>query len=130
MRALFALCCLAGPALAEPPPLTAEEFDALTLGRTMTWSEFGSVYGVEYYLPNRQVRWTAVGDDCKTGHWYPEGQAICFLYEDDPAPDCWKITVSGPDLLAHYTTSAPDTAPVVVTETTEALACFGPKVGT
>lgn len=129
MRSLLALCLLASPALADPPPLTAEDFDALTLGRTMTWSEFGSVYGVEQYLPGRKVRWTIVGDDCKTGHWYPEGDAICFLYEDDLAPDCWKITPSGSALLARYTTSPPDTAPVVVTETTEPLACFGPEVG-
>lgn len=129
MRALLAMCLLASPALAEPP-LTADQFGALTLGRTMSWSEFGAVYGVEQYLPDRQVRWTEVGDDCKTGYWYPEGTAICFQYEDDPAPDCWEITVSGRDLLARYTTNPPDTAPVVVTGTTEPLACFGPKVGT
>ena len=63
MRLLFAICLISGPALAEPL-LTADDFDALTKGRTMTWSEFGTVYGVEQYLPNRQVRWTVVGDDC------------------------------------------------------------------
>lgn len=129
MRLPLLLALAATPALADPPPLTAEEFDALTLGRTMTWSEFGSVYGVEQYLPGRKVRWTVVGDDCKAGHWYAEGSAICFQYEDDPAPDCWEITASDRDLLARYTTNPPDTAPVVVTETTEPLACFGPEVG-
>lgn len=128
MRALLSLALIAGPALADPL-LTAEDFDALTLGRTMTWSEFGTVYGVEYYLPNRQVRWTVVGDDCKAGHWYPDGDAICFQYEDDPAPDCWEISASAGSLLARYTTNPPETAPVIVTETTEPLACFGPKVG-
>lgn len=128
MRCCLALLLLASPALADPP-LTAQEFEALTLGRTMTWAEFGSVYGVEHYLPGRQVRWTEPGDDCKAGHWYPEGNAICFQYEDDPAPDCWEISRSGPDLLARYTTNPPDAAPVIVQETTELLACFGPKVG-
>jgi hypothetical protein len=128
MRTLLALCLISGPAIAEPL-LTAEDFDALTQGRTMTWSEFGTVYGVEQYLPNRQVRWTVVGDDCKAGHWYPDGKAICFQYEDDLAPDCWEISASGTDLLARYTTNPPETDPVVVTETTEPLACFGPKVG-
>jgi hypothetical protein len=132
MRALLALCLISGAALGPAfvePLLTAEEFDALTLGRTMTWSEFGTVYGVEYYLPNRQIRWTVVGDDCKAGHWYPDGDAICFQYEDDPAPDCWEISASGPDFLARYTANPPDAEPVIVTETTERLACFGPKVG-
>lgn len=126
-RAVLALF-LATPALAETP-LTAQEFDALTLGRTMTWAEFGAVYGVEQYLPGRRVRWTVMGDDCKTGHWYEDGAAICFQYEDDPAPDCWEITSSGADLLARYTTNPPEAEPVVVSETTEPLACFGPEVG-
>jgi hypothetical protein len=128
MRALFALLMIASPAVADPL-LTAEDFDALTLGRTMTWSEFGTVYGVEQYLPDRQVRWTVVGDDCKAGHWYPDGDAICFQYEDDPAPDCWEISALGEDLLARYTTNPPDAEPVVVQFSDEPLACFGPKVG-
>ncbi len=128
MRALLALILAAGPALAQPL-LTAEEFDALTLGRTMTWSEFGAVYGVEQYLPGRKVRWTVLGDDCKAGHWYPDGAAICFRYEDDIEPDCWEITASGPDLLARFTMNPPGAEPVIVTETTDPLACFGPEVG-
>jgi hypothetical protein len=39
---LAVLFLAATPALADPP-LTAEAFDALTLGRTMTWAEFGTV---------------------------------------------------------------------------------------
>lgn len=122
------LVLAAAPALAEQP-MTAEAFDALTLGRTMTWAEFGTVYGVEQYLPGRTVRWTALGGDCMTGHWYQDNTAICFLYEDDIAPDCWEITRSGVDLSARYTTNPPEAEPVIVTETTEPLACFGPKVG-
>ncbi len=128
LATLAFLLFAASPALAEAP-LTAEEFDALTLGRTMTWSEFGAVYGVELYLPGRKVRWTIEGDDCVAGHWYQDGPAICFQYENDIAPDCWEITRSGPDFLARYTTNSPETDPVVVQDTTETLACFGPEVG-
>lgn len=128
MRIALALLFLAGPAFAEAP-LTAEEFDALTQGRTMTWAEFGQVYGVEQYLPDRRVRWTILGEHCKIGHWYPEGRLICFQYEDDPVPDCWEITAGGSGLLARYAGSAPDSTPVVVEETKEPLACFGPEVG-
>ena len=106
-------------------PLSALVFKTLT----MTWAEFGSVYGVEQYLPGRKVRWTVPGDDCKTGHWYQDGPAICFQYEDDIDPDCWEITASGSDLLARYTTNPPEAEPVIVTETIEPLACFGPEVG-
>jgi hypothetical protein len=128
LRALLPLVLLAAPALAETP-LTAEDFDALTQGRIMTWAEFGQVYGVEQYLPDRRVRWTVLGDDCRAGHWYPEGDTICFQYEDDPLPDCWVITRSATGLLARYTTNPPEAEPVVVEESSEALACFGPEVG-
>lgn len=133
MRLALLFALLAAPALAAPvqaePLLTAGEFDALTLGRTMTWAEYGQVYGVEQYLPNHRVRWTVLGDDCKLGHWYQEGTAICFVYEDDPEPDCWDISLSGTGMRAHYLTDPPATEPVLVEETTETMPCFGPEVG-
>lgn len=128
MRAALALVLLATPVLAEPT-LSAEEFDALTLGRTMTWAEFGSVYGVEQYLPGRKVRWTVVGDDCRTGNWYPDGSAICFLYEGDIDPYCWEITASVAGFRARLATDPPESEPVVVEDTTEQMACLGPEVG-
>ena len=128
MRLALLLCLAAGPGLAEPA-LSAAEFDALTLGRTMTWSEYGQVYGVEQYLPDRRVRWTVLGDDCKAGHWYEEAGQICFVYDGDPVPDCWEITLNGAGMLAHFVTNPTDDEPVVVQETTEPMACFGPKVG-
>lgn len=128
MRAALLLALFATSAHADPL-LTADEFDALTLGRTMTWAEFGQVYGVEQYLPDRQVRWTVVGDECKLGHWYPEGDAICFVYEDDPEPNCWAISVSGSGMQAYFLGDPPQTEPVIVEETHESMPCFGPEVG-
>jgi hypothetical protein len=129
VRLVLLLLVAASPAFAEPP-LTAEAFEALTLGRTMTWAEYGRVYGVEQYLEGRRVRWTVLGDDCKAGHWYQAGDQICFQYEDDPAPDCWTITPGPEGMIARYAGNPPDAEPVVVQETTEPMACFGPEVGT
>jgi hypothetical protein len=133
MRTLVALLLAAAAALASAAfadePLDADAFDALTLGRTMTWAEFGTVYGVEEYLPNRRVRWSAVGDDCKLGHWYAEAGAICFRYEDDPEPDCWIVTRSETGLLARYLTNPPETDPVVVEDAPAPMSCPGPEVG-
>ncbi len=128
IRAALLLALLATSAHAEPL-LTAEEFDALTLGRTMTWAEFGQVYGVEQYLPDHQVRWTELGTDCKLGHWYQEGTAICFLYEDDPEPNCWAISQSVSGMQASFLADPPGNEPVVVEETHEPMPCFGPEVG-
>lgn len=122
---------LSAPVAMADPLLSAEEFDALTLGRTMTWAEFGQVYGVEHYLPDRRVRWTVLGDDCKLGHWYPQGDAICFLYEDDPlTPACWRIALSGAGMQAEDTEALPGSEPVMIEETAETMPCFGPEVGT
>jgi hypothetical protein len=128
MRAILLALLLATPAAAQQP-LSAEAFDALTQGRTMAWAEFGQVYGVEQYLPGRRVRWTVLGEDCKLGHWYAEGTMICFQYEDDPEPDCWEITEGGAGLFARYASNPPEAEPVVVTETTQPMACFGPRIG-
>jgi len=128
MRSLLALCLITTTATADPL-LTADEFDALTLGRTMTWAEYGQVYGVEQYLPDRRVRWTVLGDDCKLGHWYADGPAICFLYEDNPTPACWEISLSGSGMKAHDTEDPPGSEQVVIEDTNEAMPCFGPEVG-
>ena len=122
------LILAAAPVLAETP-LTAEDFDALTLGRSMTWSEFGQVYGLEQYLPNRRVRWTLLGDTCVEGSWYADGQAICFQYEDRPDPVCWKMTQAQSRLNASLVAQAGENAFVVIEETQEPMACFGPEVG-
>jgi hypothetical protein len=128
LRTALLAALLATPAVAETP-LTAEAFDALTRGQTMTWAEFGQVYGVEQYLPGREVRWTVLGDDCVAGHWYPDGPAICFQYEDRPDPVCWTISASETGLLARLVGDPPEAEPVVIEPTAEAMACFGPEVG-
>ncbi|MES2914752.1 MAG: hypothetical protein V4753_06500 [Pseudomonadota bacterium] len=128
MRYALVLVLAAVPALAEPP-LTAEDFDALTLGRTMTWAENGTVYGVEQYLPGRRVRWSGVGEGCTLGHWYADGPAICFKYENDLEPDCWIMTRSDTGLDASYAPNPSGADPVVVEETAGPPACLGPEVG-
>ncbi len=130
MRALIALILLAATSSAQAGgPLSAEAFDALTKGRTMTWAEFGQVYGVEQYLPDRRVRWTVLGDDCITGRWYAKGPAICFQYDDRPDPVCWEIQPGPSGLLARQSAQAADVDPVIIEESSEPMACFGPRVG-
>jgi hypothetical protein len=75
------------------------------------------------------VRWTVLGGDCLAGHWYAEGPAICFRYEDRPDPVCWVITAQGDRLLARLVGTPSDRAPVEIVETSEPMACTGPEVG-
>jgi hypothetical protein len=128
MRALLLSAVLAGPAFAETP-MTAEDFDAFATGKTLDYFADSQVFGREVYLPGRQVRWAFTAEECKLGHWYPVGEQICFLYDGDPEPKCWRIWRDGDGLAASYATDTPDIPPRKVRETTEPLACPGPDVG-
>ncbi|MCF3581157.1 hypothetical protein L2E76_11575 [Planktothrix agardhii 1811] len=128
MRAFAFALLLATPAIAQTP-MTAEEFEAFATGKTLDYFSDGQVFGREVYLPGRQVRWAFTAEECKLGHWYPEGEQICFLYDGDPEPKCWRIWPNGDGLAASYATDTPDIPPRYVRETTEPLACAGPNVG-
>jgi hypothetical protein len=119
---------LAAPAFAQTP-MTADEFDAYATGKTLDYFFEGEVFGREVYLPGRQVRWAFTADECKLGHWYGEGDHICFLYDGDPEPKCWTVWPEGDGLAASYITDTPDITPREVRQTDEPLACPGPDVG-
>ncbi len=89
-------------------PLTAEEFDALTLGTTLdTYDSVFGLYGWETYLPGRKVIWKDA-DGCMTGTWSQVGDQICFIYENDPAdPVCWAYFDRG-DHIAGWLDGDPD----------------------
>jgi hypothetical protein len=125
--ALF-LTVMASPALAEAP-MTADAFEAFVTGKTMDYIAYGTAYGREVYLPDRRVRWAFTAEECRYGHWYADGDYICFLYDGDPDPKCWTVWPEGNGLAASYITDTPDVAPRKVLETAEPLACEGPDVG-
>lgn len=110
-------------------PLGAEAFDAISRGRTLTYATGGQVYGIEQYLPNRRVRWAFVDDLCKEGHWYPEGEQICFEYDGMPDRQCWTFYDTPGGLTARFA-GDPESEPLVAVEdSAEPLACLGPEVG-
>jgi hypothetical protein len=109
--------------------LTAQEFDALVTGRTMFYSSAGQPYGVEQYKPGRRVTWAFVGDDCRNGEWYEDSGYICFVYEDEPDPQCWTF-YNGPGGLTARFRDDPTGAPLVAVQQSPApMACLGPDVG-
>ena len=138
-RASVALIALAAlPALAQEappsapetgPPLSAEAFDARTVGRTITYSSAGLPYGVEQYLPGRRVLWAFAEGECKEGTWFQAEELICFDYEDENGLQCWTFFDTADGLIARFE-GRTDQAPLVsLTESPEPLACQGPEVG-
>ena len=130
MRALLLLLVLASPAAAQDQ-VTAEEFEELVEGRTLTYGAEGDpAYGIEYYRPNRRVTWAFLGtDQCLEGTWYPEGPAdspaICFVYEDDAEPQCWRFFREGEGLRAEFLNDGGSTVLYELVEEKAGLVCGG-----
>lgn len=128
MRWLIALLFFSAPALAQDR-LTTEEFEAYVTGKTLMYGFSGQNYGGEDYLDGRRVRWSFLDGRCKEGRWYPADGNICFVYEDDPAPQCWSFFFRGGGLVAQFENNPEYQELYQVGEATEPLLCYGPDVG-
>lgn len=111
------------------PPISIEEFDAHVIGRTLTYSQYGQIYGIEEYLPGRKVRWKFAEDLCQYGSWHAKGDLICFSYEYDQTEHCWQFWREGDGLKALSTTDQPGDELSEVAQSDRGLNCAGPDVG-
>ncbi len=131
-RPLFALLLAVLPlsAWGADDPMTAEEFEAYVVGKTLTYSMAGEVYGTEQYLTNRRVLWAFSGDECREGHWYAEERTICFVYDYNPDnPQCWMFWAKENGLGAQFMNDPEGTELSEVDQSAKPLACPGPNVG-
>ncbi|MBN2630005.1 MAG: hypothetical protein JXR75_05650 [Rhodobacteraceae bacterium] len=132
MRAL-GICLILFPcalaAAESSAPLTGAEFEAYTTGKTLTFTQLGTVYGAEQYLPGRKVRWAFKGDICRYGDWYEDAGLICFVYDYDPNPQCWTFWRKDGRLTGLFTGDAPGAELSEVTQSPDPLVCAGPDVG-
>jgi hypothetical protein len=128
MRVLILAALLATPVWAEVP-LTAEEFEADTTGKTITYAFGGEVDQIEQYLPGRRVRWANPEGQCMIGHWYEQGGLICFEYDDNSGAHCWTYWRRGSGLVGRVAGSPDGFDLTEVRRSTEPLACTGPDVG-
>ncbi len=134
LAALLALGLAALPAAAQDAPapsgaMSAAEFESYVEGRTLTFHDDGTLYGIEQYLPGRRVRWTFVGEPCMDGYWYAEGADICFVYDADPEPKCWQVTRSGSGLAALFLGADGGRTLYEAQNSDDPLSCPGPDVG-
>lgn len=127
--AILALAALTAlPALAADP-LTAEEFEAYATGKTLTYAVGGQIYGTEEYRPGRRVLWAFEGEECSRGYWYPDAGQICFVYEDNPNPQCWTFYHETGGLRARFAGDPEGAELAAIAESREPLVCPGPDVG-
>lgn len=129
IRILFIAILLFGqPVLAETP-MSAEAFDRYTRGKTLFYTADGERYGAEEYLENRRVRWSFLDGKCKDGLWYQNGSDICFVYEDNPDPQCWQFSQGAGGLIAKFTSPGGDDTLYEIEGESEEMLCHGPEVG-
>ncbi|MGR3636035.1 MAG: hypothetical protein ACU0BK_08915 [Shimia sp.] len=127
-RILVAAILLASPAFSQSA-MTAAEFEAYVSGKTLFFAAEGSRYGVEEYLPDRRVRWSFLDGKCKEGLWYEEAGQICFIYEDNPSPQCWTFFERNSGLSARFESEPDGTVLYEIEDTGEDMLCLGPEVG-
>ncbi len=122
------LICSALPAAAQDL-MSAEEFDRYTIGKTFYYGSLGSPYGAEEYLEGRRVRWSFLDGKCQQGVWYEEAGLICFVYENQPDPQCWSFQQGSGGLIARFENNPENTELYEVEKSVEPLLCLGPEVG-
>ena len=132
---VVAFALLALPALADPPtanfgtPLSAGEFDGYATGKTLTYASGGTVWGSEQYLPGHRVLWAFTGQPCESGQWFAQNDAICFVYENNPGPNCWHFYHGPAGLIAAFIGQGGNVLSEVG-QSAVPMQCPGPDVGT
>lgn len=129
MKKLALLLTFLAAPLAAQGILSAEEFDAYTRGKTLFYGQNGQAYGAEIYYDNRRVEWSFLDGECKTGEWYEDQGLICFVYEDNPTPQCWSFTKGTGGLIARFENNPNTTELYEAEDAGEEMLCLGPKVG-
>ncbi|WP_298841754.1 hypothetical protein [uncultured Roseobacter sp.] len=109
--------------------MNAREFDEYTRGKTLFYGENGQTYGAEVYLDNRRVRWSFLDGECKEGVWYEQAGQICFVYEDNPDPQCWTFQEKAGGLIARFANMPGTTELYEARDINEEMICLGPEVG-
>ncbi|MEX3315912.1 hypothetical protein [Sulfitobacter sp. PS-8MA] len=128
MRHVLYLFCLMLP-LPAAAEMSAAEFDAYTRGQTLYYAQGGAPYGAEIYHEDRRVQWSFLDGHCKEGHWYEADGLICFVYEDNPEPQCWSFAKGPNGLIARFANDPGQTELYEADKGSAPLLCLGPKVG-
>lgn len=129
MRAIFLTMLLAAPPALAEERMSAAEFESYATGKTLTYGLGGVVYGIEQYLPGRRVLWAFENDTCLDGYWYEAGEEICFVYEDNPTPQCWTFHRNDTGLRARFAGDPEGADLSEVDQSPKPLVCAGPDVG-
>lgn len=106
MRTLLTILMLTATTAISQTPMTAEEFDEYVTGKIIVFGSEGTPdYGVEHYMSNQRVRWSAFNGQCLDGVWYYYPPSICFAYAGVEEHQCWKVYATPDGLEARHSIS-------------------------
>lgn len=131
MRILTSLLCFlfAAPVGAETI-LNAQEYDDISLGKTIYLDQGDAFYGAEQHFPGRRTMWKQAGGQCVEGFWYQSGDAICFNYPELADTACWLILQTQEGIKARLVGSEPMEDLLIVAVDTKELLCETPFLNT
>lgn len=131
MKSLSILLALLSSAATAQDAMSAAEFEAYVSGKTLFYGADGRRYGVEEYLSERRVRWAFLdgSGQCKDGYWYEDAGQICFVYEDNPGPQCWSFYADTGGLRARFENEPDGRLLYEIEDSSEEMLCLGPDVG-
>ena len=131
MKALITLFALLSCA-ANAQTLTGKEFDALSRGTTMHFTNQGLFFGSEQFFAGQRTAWRADDGRCVNGKWAYRAPAICFDYDDGSGPSCWTIEGNADGLTVTSTRTNDGEPPLVLTlshQDKSDIVCTGPLFG-
>ncbi|MCP5084426.1 MAG: hypothetical protein GY948_22280 [Alphaproteobacteria bacterium] len=119
---------LALPAAAEEI-ISPDEFEALSTGKTLYFTQDGRRFGAEQFYTRRRSLWQFNGGECADGVWYDVGDMICFEYDGNPDIQCWHFIKTDNGFVARPDGGSPDADITMSSIDAEPLDCKGPSVG-
>lgn len=110
--------------------VSPSEFQRLSEGKTLYFSRGGRFYGAEQFYTRRRSLWQFADGDCDNGEWYAQGDFICFVYDQNPTPQCWHFLRRGNDRFAARAEGTTEEFDILLeTVDEEPLDCKGPDIG-
>ena len=132
MRHLVGLFLLAAASAASAQTLTGKQFDTLSRGTTMHFSQNGQDFGSEQFFSGQRTAWRAQNGRCINGKWTYEPPAICFTYDDGSGPFCWLVAGNAENLTITSTRNRDGGPPLVLQlsgQDKTQIICTGPLFG-
>lgn len=110
--------------------VSPSEFQRMSEGKTLYFSRGGRFYGAEQFYTRRRSLWQFADGECDEGEWFARQDFICFVYDQNPTPQCWQFLRLGPDSFAARAEGASEEFDILLDRVDESpLDCKGPATG-